>query len=401
MKIAITGATGFVGSNLVPILDREGIELLLIGRDVLRISQRFPHLRACGYDELEQKASGFDLLVHLAVVNNNQNVSLQTFQEVNVRQLLDVATMAERAGVSRFVNVSSIHALNPRDSSPYAVTKREASSRLQEINGIEATTVFLPAIYGDRWSGKLSFLNSLPRPLARVAFQALAAIKPVLHVSRLANYLLVRPQAADKEEVILSDGQNDNIVYKSIRRIVDVSFAVAVIVFFWWGLALIWALVRFQSPGPGIFAQTRVGRNGATFTCYKFRTMHVGTVQAATNQVSAAAVTSLGRTLRKTKLDELPQVWNILRNEISLVGPRPCLPVQKELIEARRQKGVLRLKPGISGLAQVNDIDMSDPQRLARWDARYMALQSLLLDLKIAMATAKGGGRGDRVADRR
>jgi lipopolysaccharide/colanic/teichoic acid biosynthesis glycosyltransferase len=68
-------------------------------------------------------------------------------------------------------------------------------------------------------------------------------------------------------------------------------------------------------------------------------------------------------------------------------------------VEARRRRGVLRLKPGISGLAQINDIDMSDPQKLARWDARYMALQSLLLDLKIALATAKGGGRGDRIAD--
>lgn len=399
MKIAITGATGYVGRNLVPILDKAGVELLLVGRDPRRISQVFPHLRACGYGELGQQASKFDLLVHLAVVNNNQDVSPETFHDVNVRQFLDVVSDARRAGVSCFVNVSSIHALNPRDRSPYATSKREALSRLADVRDIATTTVFLPAIYGDSWSGKLSILNKLPRPLALAAFHFLAAMKPVAHVSRLANYLLGNQFIENKDEIILSDGQQDNLVYRGVRRIVDVSFALAVIVLFWWGLVLIWGLIRLQSPGPGIFAQNRVGRNGAIFTCYKFRTMHVGTVEAATNHVSANAVTALGRTLRRTKLDELPQIWNILRNEIGLIGPRPCLPVQKELIEARRQRNVLRLKPGISGLAQVNDIDMSDPQKLARWDARYMALQSLLLDLKIALATAKGGGRGDRVAD--
>ena len=140
----------------------------------------------------------------------------------------------------------------------------------------------------------------------------------------------------------------------------------------------------------------RVGRYGKTFTCYKFRTMQQGTVQAGTHEVSQASVTSIGRFLRGTKLDELPQVWNILKNEISLIGPRPGLPVQKELFEARQAWGVFDVKPGISGLAQVNNIDMSDPEKLARWDARYIALQSLVLDIKITLATVRGGGQGDK-----
>src|SRR5690606_10003296 len=111
----------------------------------------------------------------------------------------------------------------------------------------------------------------------------------------------------------------------------DRSFALAVLFLLWWFLALIWLLVRLQSPGPGLFAQKRVGRNGVQFTCYKFRTMKLGTLQAATHEVSVGNVTKLGRLLRKTKLDELPQVWNILRNEMSLVGPRPCLPAQEML----------------------------------------------------------------------
>jgi lipopolysaccharide/colanic/teichoic acid biosynthesis glycosyltransferase len=159
------------------------------------------------------------------------------------------------------------------------------------------------------------------------------------------------------------------------------------LVFLWWLLAIIWALIRVQSPGPGIFAQQRVGRNGRIFTCYKFRTMYEGTVQGPTNEVPLSQVTWLGNILRRSKLDELPQVWNILRNEFSLIGPRPCLPMQTGLVEARTRLGVLALKPGISGLSQVEGIEMSEPERLAVNDARYLALQSLQMDLKIMIET--------------
>jgi lipopolysaccharide/colanic/teichoic acid biosynthesis glycosyltransferase len=97
-------------------------------------------------------------------------------------------------------------------------------------------------------------------------------------------------------------------------------------------------------------------------------------------------------------LDELPQVWNILKNEISLIGPRPGLPVQQKLFDERKVRRVFDIKPGISGLAQVNNIDMSDPAKLAMWDARYIALQSFVLDLKITLATVRGGGQGDKTS---
>lgn len=126
--------------------------------------------------------------------------------------------------------------------------------------------------------------------------------------------------------------------------------------------------------------------------------MKQGTAQAGTHEVSSAAVTKIGAFLRKTKIDELPQIWNIFRGELSLVGPRPCLPVQTELNEARHKLGVYEITPGITGLAQINGIDMSRPELLAQWDARYIAQQSLLLDLKIIIATFTGSGQGDLVA---
>jgi O-antigen biosynthesis protein WbqP len=106
----------------------------------------------------------------------------------------------------------------------------------------------------------------------------------------------------------------------------------------------------------------------------------------------------VGAILRRTKFDELPQILNILRNEMSLVGPRPCLAAQETLIAERLQRGVLNLKPGITGLAQINDIDMSDPRYLAIWDARYGASRTLLLDVVILVRTILGKGSGDRIA---
>lgn len=399
MRIVVTGATGFVGRNLVPVLGVSGAELLLVGRDRAKVEALFPGQPACTYDDLAVRGAGFDLLVHLAVANNDADLSDEAFRAINVGLLLRVADSARRAGIHRFVNVSSFHALDPRNHGAYAESKREGAEKLATVEGIDAVTVYLPAVHGDGWSGKLAFLNALPRSAARVLFVPLAALKPTVHVSRLGAFLHARDADGRDGEILLSDGQSGNLFYRLVRRALDLSFALAVALLLWWLLGLIWLLVRVQSPGPGIFAQTRVGRNGAEFTCYKFRTMKTGTAQAATNEVPMEAVTRVGRFLRRTKLDELPQIWNILRNEISLVGPRPCLPVQMQLVEARRRRGVLSLKPGITGLAQVNGIDMSDPERLARWDARYLALQSLALDARILLATAKGRGQGDRVAD--
>jgi lipopolysaccharide/colanic/teichoic acid biosynthesis glycosyltransferase len=96
-------------------------------------------------------------------------------------------------------------------------------------------------------------------------------------------------------------------------------------------------------------------------------------------------------------MDELPQLWNVLKGEMSFVGPRPCLPIQRELIDERQKRGVFDLRPGITGLAQVQGIDMSDPRRLAEVDATYMKKQNLMFDFLLIVRTVTGSGRGDRV----
>lgn len=156
-------------------------------------------------------------------------------------------------------------------------------------------------------------------------------------------------------------------------------------------------LVRMSSPGPAIFRQTRLGRHEVPFTCLKLRTMAQGTPAAGTHEVSEAAVTPLGKVLRRLKLDELPQLWNVLVGEMSLVGPRPGLPQQLELSEQRRLRGVYTARPGITGPGQINDIDMSTPMELAEIDASYALSPTVGVYIRCIVLTVSGRGQGDRV----
>lgn len=179
-----------------------------------------------------------------------------------------------------------------------------------------------------------------------------------------------------------------------MKRVLDVVFCALFLLFFWPILLLIILVIRLESRGPAIFKQIRVGRNGRPFTCYKLRTMYSGTADLPTHEVQASSVTTVGIYLRRFKIDELPQLCNVLSGDMSLVGPRPCLPSQTELVEARRKLGVLAVQPGITGLAQINGVDMSDANRLAEIDAQYVRTRSVSGDLKLIWATLRGKGVG-------
>jgi O-antigen biosynthesis protein WbqP len=183
-------------------------------------------------------------------------------------------------------------------------------------------------------------------------------------------------------------------VMTEMKRALDVLAGVLLLICCSPILLVIIAAVRLQSPGPAIFRQLRVGRKGRPFICYKLRTMYSGTADLPTHQVQASSVTPLGERLRRFKIDELPQLCNVLIGDMSLVGPRPCLPSQVDLVEARRRLGVLEVRPGITGLAQVNGVDMSDANRLAEIDAQYVRTQSLMGDFRLILATLRGQGVG-------
>lgn len=156
-------------------------------------------------------------------------------------------------------------------------------------------------------------------------------------------------------------------------------------------------LLGWWDTGSPLFVQERVGRHRKVFRLVKFRTMKIGTASVATHMADASAITPFGQFLRRTKLDELPQLWNVLKGEMSLVGPRPCLFSQTELIEQRDKRGVFGVRPGITGLAQINEIDMSTPELLAKTDEQMVRDLNLGKYFSFIVQTVLGKGSGDRV----
>jgi O-antigen biosynthesis protein WbqP len=164
--------------------------------------------------------------------------------------------------------------------------------------------------------------------------------------------------------------------------------------------ALIAIAVRIEDRGPAIYWSRRIGRNGQTFLMPKFRSMKISTPELATDRLEAPErwVTSVGRVLRRTSLDELPQLWSVIRGDMSIVGPRPALHNQHELIETRRLRGIDVLRPGITGWAQINGRDGIPEARKIELDAEYLASQSLELDLRILVLTVVRVLRSDGVS---
>ncbi|WP_022964453.1 sugar transferase [Halopseudomonas pelagia] len=180
-------------------------------------------------------------------------------------------------------------------------------------------------------------------------------------------------------------------------RFFDFVFALAGLVLGFPVLAVIYIIGLFDTGSP-LFLQERVGRHKQPFNLVKFRTMAVDTASVASHLASSSSITRLGSFLRRTKLDELPQLWNVLWGDMSLVGPRPNLFNQPELIAARDALGVYAVRPGITGLAQVSGIDMSMPLLLAKTDAEMISKLTLKTYFALILQTVIGKGAGDRVS---
>jgi len=181
-----------------------------------------------------------------------------------------------------------------------------------------------------------------------------------------------------------------------VIRILDIVFATLGLVFGLPFLVVIYVVGLFDTGSP-LFRQERVGRYKKPFILVKFRTMVPDTKSVASHLADSSSITSVGRFLRQTKLDELPQLWNVLKGEMSLVGPRPCLFNQVELVQERESRGVLDVRPGITGLAQVNNIDMSTPRLLAETDQVMLENMTMGAYFKYIIMTVAGKGAGDRI----
>jgi O-antigen biosynthesis protein WbqP len=175
-----------------------------------------------------------------------------------------------------------------------------------------------------------------------------------------------------------------------VKRLFDIVLALAVSLVLLVPFLLVALAVRLTSTGPVFYWSDRVGRGNAIFRMPKFRSMRVGTPAVATHLLTdpKSVLTPIGSFLRKSSLDELPQLWSILRGDMSFVGPRPALFNQDDLIELRTQYGVDRLLPGLTGWAQINGRDEIGIPEKVSLDVEYLNRQSLMFDIRILWLTA-------------
>lgn len=174
-----------------------------------------------------------------------------------------------------------------------------------------------------------------------------------------------------------------------MKRFFDFTVSLLLIIILSPLFVLIGLIVLIDDGGPIVFKQYRVKKDNKLFYIYKFRTMKNDTRNTATSDLTEAEsqITKSGRFLRKTSLDELPQLFNVLIGDMSFVGPRPLIPEEKEIRNLRRDYGVFSVRPGITGWAQVNGRDMLTDEEKALFDKEYVEKQSILFDIKIMIKT--------------
>lgn len=192
-------------------------------------------------------------------------------------------------------------------------------------------------------------------------------------------------------------------LYSFLKRAIDIVICLVLLPLALPLCLLLLAMIRLESRGGPLFVQRRVGRWQRPFRMLKLRTMVSDTAHLPSHEVGQDRITRQGVVLRRLKLDELPQLLNVLAGSMSLVGPRPCLFAQTELIEARQARGIFAYRPGVTGPAQLMGVDMSEPERLAEVEADYFHRATLANDFRLMLRTVFGGGSGDaalRLRDR-
>ncbi len=197
----------------------------------------------------------------------------------------------------------------------------------------------------------------------------------------------------------VTPGPSDNIpygkdlhfvIYSAVKRLIDFIAALFILLFAAIPMLAVALAVKLTSRGPAVFRQPRVGRNGELFNCLKFRSMYTdapNSCASADLEKADAYITPVGNILRKTSLDELPQIINILKGEMSFIGPRPLIPEETYIHSERKRLGVYILRPGISGLAQVSGRDLVPPDEKVRFDSEYLKHIGLAQDIRTIFKT--------------
>lgn len=203
------------------------------------------------------------------------------------------------------------------------------------------------------------------------------------------NKLIYESTFRDDEVYRKIDNKYENYWYIRMKRFFDIVCSVLAIIILFPVIIIVFLLIKLESKGPAIFKQVRSGRYGKPFYIYKFRSMKVNTPNIATNDFvnSDKYITKVGKVIRKTSIDEIPQLFNILKGEMSIVGPRPVILEEEDLISLRAEYNIDNLYPGITGWAQINGRDNIDNKEKVKYDYEYLINRSLKFDFYIIIKT--------------
>jgi lipopolysaccharide/colanic/teichoic acid biosynthesis glycosyltransferase len=403
--VVVTGASGVVGRGvLTELLSRPGYEVRVLSRDPDQFRPEVAAgIKVAGYDDLDEILTGAHSVLHLAARNNDQGGTAADFERDNCEWACELAEAAARRGVKRFVFATTTKALAGKGADSYGLSKANAEYRLLSLadrSSLEVALVRLGPVHGPGSKGKVRFLENMPVALRGVAARLLRSLLPIVSVDVAAKGLVsMLEDGSGRVELCLSDPLDRWSPYWPFAFAVNGLFVLAVPTVLAIPTAGSAAAVALDSPGGVFFVQRRVGYRQRPFHCRKFRTMRTDAPVAGTHEVGRNYVTGVGEVLRKFKLDELPQAVNVFKREMNVIGPRPCLESQSELIAERARYGVFDTRPGVTGLGQVAGVDMSQPKKLAIFDHRYAAFRSIAWDITIAVKTILGGGFGDPVGD--
>ena len=216
-------------------------------------------------------------------------------------------------------------------------------------------------------------------------FETSEEVREKMKRAQNLHELIPEKKVADLHYVDVSGSR-----YVGVKRLMDIVLSAMGLLVLLIPFAIVALIVYVDDPGKVIFAQHRVGRGGRRFKLYKFRTMKMNTPKyLSTTEMTRPEdyITRAGKYLRKLSLDEIPQLINVLKGDMSLVGPRPLISDEYEIHEMRTRFGVYNIRPGITGLAQINGRDTVSPVEKVHWDVKYIEHFGLFMDLKILFAT--------------
>nr|WP_160148081.1 hybrid nucleoside-diphosphate sugar epimerase/sugar transferase [Rubripirellula obstinata] len=519
----ITGATGFLGSEILRQAMLDGQRVHAVGRSLIQGEQnetlKFSQIDLASDELSADLLDGCDQVLHVAGLAHQFGKlgnDRERFQQVNVGAVNRVAEAAGQAGTKHFILISSVgvygegegvrsEKANCHPEGFYAVSKFDGEKAAQEVcgrYGMTLTILRMATLYGEHDRGNVQRLIEgidrgvipffgagknrkslvhvqdaaaaclkvaqdfrakqttgtvvfnvageprlmrdvyrdiriglgkseafirIPMVCVRLPFQTLSNLPVIRSVARKIVSTLDKWSRDDAYDgsgfqqrfgftpsVDLATGvgrqarwyrihRQDLFRRRLAKRVFDFGLAAALLVAFSIPMMIVALLVKLTSPGPVVYYSDRVGKNNQLFPMPKFRTMRIDTPQVATHLLgdSAKWLTPIGNLLRKTSLDELPQLLSVLKGDMSFVGPRPALFNQDDLIAMRDRAGVSRLKPGITGWAQINGRDdLSLPEKVV-YDQQYLLRRSIIEDIKIIFATGLQAfvGKGVRSAD--